>query len=297
MDDYMKIIFIFLVLIAITLAIICVLRKRAMHKKQEKIQKIASYILGELKDVKKVKEAQKFCSEYEMNVKKLLQEIERKQLAYEEEFKAGSFLNFGHKKRLDDLSKELENSKIEQSNYEINNRDKYQYYSTILESIDKDFFDINKERIEASVEKLNHDAIEQERLENQKKKEEEEFVKLQRIEEVKKEREEKIRQQENEERKATIAKTIQDLDEFMPILQSNVKEKQTLSFQLLQFIEQKLDVIEDGKSLINQNDFNNIERIEKKLNNVFNDFRQDKDFIPNINLIEDSFHKILSSKG
>jgi len=83
------------------------------------------------------------------------------------------------------------------------------------------------------------------------------------------------------------------LDDYLPILQEHVRKKQVLDFQMLKFVEDKLDAIEDDKAFINSNDINNIERIQKKLTSVFDKFKNDESVQTDIGLIVDSFSKIL----
>lgn len=205
---------------------------------------------------------------------------------------ARSFLNFGHKKRLEDFSKELEIAKTAQDEFEMKNKNEYHHYLTILESIDMDFYNINKERIINALEKMNHDAA----IEQQRKLEEQEQNRREMIENIQREREIKNKQIEEKEKKDSVSKSIQELENYLSILQANIREKLVLDFQILKFIEDTLDKIEDNRTFINPNDFNNIKRIQKKLNSIFERFKNDEFVKPNIEIIEKSLYIIIKSR-
>ena len=290
MDISIKIVLISLTLIAtFTLAIVCFWR----IKFYKRINKIALYIFKALKDIKEIEAAEKFVSDYEEKLETLREDVDKSQCLYEEEAVARSFLNFGHKERLQDYSKKLKKAKKAQDLFVMNNKDEYQYYSTILENVDKVFFNINKEKIISVLEKMNRDAAECEHIEQQRKLEEQEQNRRKMIEKIQKDREVKNKQIDEEEKKDSVTKSIHELESYLPTLQTHVLGKQTLDFQMLKFVEDKLDLIEDNKAFINPNDFNNIERIQKKLNGVFDKFKNDDSFLIDINLIDKSLSKIL----
>ena len=271
------------------LATVCFLRMKLYRR----INKIALYIFKALKDIKEIEAAEKFVSDYEEKLETLREDVDKSQYLYEEEAAARSFLNFGHKERLQDYSKKLKKAKKAQDLFVMNNKDEYQYYSTILENVDKDFFNINKEKIISVLEKMNRDAAECERIEQQRKLEEQEQNRREMIEKIQKDREVKNKQIDENEKKDSVTKSIHELESYLPTLQTHVLDKQTLDFQMLKFVEDKLDLIEDNKAFINPNDFNNIERIQKKLNGVFDKFKNDDSFLIDINLIEKSLSKII----
>ena len=273
------------------LATVCFLRIKLYRR----INKIALYIFKVLKDIKEIEVAEAFVAEYEKKLKTLRKDVDESQYLYEDEAAARSFLNFGHKERLQDYSKKLKKAKKAQDIFVMNNRDEYQRYSTILENVDKDFFNINKEKIISVLEKMNHNAAENERIEQQRKLEEQEQNRREMIENVQKEREIKNKQIEEKEKKDSVSKSIQELENYLPTLQTHVRDEQTLDFQMLKFIKDKLDKIEDNRTFISANDFNNIECIQKILNSVFERFRNDEFVKPNIELIEESLCKILRS--
>ena len=280
MDMSIKIALISLAFVAtFALATVCFLRMKLYRR----INKIALYIFKALKDIKEIEAAEKFVSDYEEKLETLREDVDKSQYLYEEEAAARSFLNFGHKERLQDYSKL----------FVMNNKDEYQYYSTILENVDKDFFNINKEKIISVLEKMNRDAAECERIEQQRKLEEQEQNRREMIEKIQKDREVKNKQIDENEKKDSVTKSIHELESYLPTLQTHVLDKQTLDFQMLKFVEDKLDLIEDNKAFINPNDFNNIERIQKKLNGVFDKFKNDDSFLIDINLIEKSLSKII----
>ena len=290
MDMSIKIALISLAFVAtFALATVCFLRMKLYRR----INKIALYIFKALKDIKEIEAAEKFVSDYEEKLETLREDVDKSQYLYEEEAAARSFLNFGHKERLQDYSKKLKKAKKAQDLFVMNNKDEYQYYSTILENVDKDFFNINKEKIISVLEKMNRDAAECERIEQQRKLEEQEQNRREMIEKIQKDREVKNKQIDENEKKDSVTKSIHELESYLPTLQTHVLDKQTLDFQMLKFVEDKLDLIEDNKAFINPNDFNNIERIQKKLNGVFDKFKNDDSFLIDINLIEKSLSKII----
>jgi hypothetical protein len=300
MDINIKIAIISLILVAtLALATVCFLRIKFYRR----VNKIALYIFEEIKDIQKIEDAITFVSDYKMKLKDLRKDVAKCQKLYKEEFMAGSFLNFGHKKRLEDFSKELEIAKTAQDEFEMKNKNEYHHYLTILESIDMDFYNINKERIINALEKMNHDAaIEQQRkledaaIEQQRKLEEQEQNRREMIENIQREREIKNKQIEEKEKKDSVSKSIQELENCLSILQANVREKLVLDFQILKFIEDTLDKIEDNRTFINTNDFNNIKRIQKKLNSIFERFKNDEFVKPNIEIIEKSLYIIIKSR-
>lgn len=289
MDINIKIAIISLILVAtLALATVCFLRIKFYRR----VNKIALYIFEEIKDIQKIEDAITFVSDYKMKLKDLRKDVAKCQKLYKEEFMAGSFLNFGHKKRLEDFSKELEIAKTAQDEFEMKNKNEYHHYLTILESIDMDFYNINKERIINALEKMNHDAA----IEQQRKLEEQEQNRREMIENIQIEREIKNKQIEEKEKKDSVSKSIQELENYLSILQANVREKLVLDFQSLKFIEDTLDKIEDNRTFINTNDFNNIKRIQKKMNSIFERFKNDEFVKPNIEIIEKSFYIIIKSR-
>ncbi len=288
MDISIKITIISLTLVAtLALATVCFLRIKFYRR----VNKIALYIFEEIKDIQKIEDAITFVSDYKIKLKALRKDVAKCQNLYKEEFMARSFLNFGHKKRLEDFSKELEIAKTAQDEFEMKNKNEYHHYLTILESIDMDFYNINKERIINALEKMNHDAA----IEQQRKLEEQEQNRREMIENIQREREIKNKQIEEKEKKDSVSKSIQELENYLSILQANVREKLVLDFQILKFIEDTLDKIEDNRTFINTNDFNNIKRIQKKLNSIFERFKNDEFVKPNIEIIEKNLYIIIKS--
>jgi hypothetical protein len=294
MDISIKITIVSLTLIVtLALAIVCFLRIKFYRR----VNKIALYIFEEIKDIQKIEDAKTFVSDYKKKLKTLREDVKEKQSLLEEELMARSFLNFGHKKRLEDFSKELEDAKAAQDEFEMNNKNEYHYYLTLLESIDKDFYNINKEKIITVLEKIKRETVEREHIERQRKIEEQEQNRHEMMIKIKQEREIKNKQIEEKEKKDSVSKSIQELENYLPTLQSHVRDEQALDFQILKYIKDKLDKIEDNRTFICANDFNNIVCIQKILNSIFDRFRNDEFVKPNIELIEESLCKILESRG
>lgn len=293
MDINIKIAIISLILVAtLALATVCFLRIKFYRR----VNKIALYIFEEIKDIQKIEDAITFVSDYKMKLKDLRKDVAKCQKLYKEEFMAGSFLNFGHKKRLEDFSKELEIAKTAQDEFEMKNKNEYHHYLTILENVDSAFFNINKEKIINALEKMNREAEKRERIEQQRKLEEQEQNRNEMMKKIQQERETKNKQIEEKEKKDFVSKSIQELENYLPTLQMHIREKSTLDFQMLKFIKDKLDKIEDNKTFINTDDFNNIGGLQKILNSIFDRFRNDEFVKPNIELIEESLCKIIESR-
>lgn len=293
MDINIKIAIISLILVAtLALATVCFLRIKFYRR----VNKIALYIFEEIKDIQKIEDAITFVSNYKMKLKTLRKDVDESQDLYNEEAAARSFLNFGHKERLLDYSKKLKKAQKAQDVFVINNKDEYQQYLTILENVDSAFFNINKEKIINALEKMNREAEKRERIEQQRKLEEQEQNRREMIENIQREREIKNKQIEEKEKKDSVSKSIQELENYLSILQANVREKLVLDFQILKFIEDTLDKIEDNRTFINTNDFNNIKRIQKKLNSIFERFKNDEFVKPNIEIIEKSLYIIIKSR-
>lgn len=298
MEGYVGIV----VALAITLTLVIIFvsiiafvrRKKRIEEYNGRINRIAKHIIRELGNVEKVNNAKLNVSAYESKVKELRRNVRKANQVYRSESLARSFLNIGHKKRLDDYSKNLENAKTALDEYVMNNGDEYQKNLSMLESIEYNFFIENLEEITREIQKEELAAKERERLEQQKQIEKQEQEKQRLCDEVRNKRETEIRLLEERNRMEKVAKRIREMEEYMPVLQSHVREHRILDFSMLRFIEDNLDVIEDGKGLINPDDFNNIERIQKKLSGIFDMFKNDESFKPNINLIEESFRKIFS---
>ena len=205
-------------------------------------------------------------------------------------------MNFGHKERLLDYSKKLKKAKKAQDIFVINNKDEYQQYLTILENVDSAFFNINKEKIINALEKMNREAEKRERIEQQRKLEEQEQNRNEMMKKIQQERETKNKQIDEREKRDSVTKSIRELENYLPTLQMHIREKSTLDFQMLKFIKDKLDKIEDNKTFINTDDFNNIGGLQKILNSIFDRFRNDEFVKPNIELIEESLCKIIESR-
>lgn len=292
MDINIKIAIIFLILVAtLALATVCFLRIKFYRR----VNKIALYIFEEIKDIQKIEDAITFVSDYKMKLKTLRKDVNESQDLYNEEAAARSFLNFGHKERLLDYSKKLKKAKKAQDVFVINNKDEYQQYLTILENVDSAFFNINKEKIINALEKMNREAEKRERIEQQRKIEEQEQNRNEMMKKIQQERETKNKQIDEREKRDSVTKSIRELENYLPTLQMHIREKSTLDFQMLKFIKDKLDKIEDNKTFINTDDFNNIGGIQKILNSIFDRFRND-DVKPNIELIEESLCKIIESR-
>ena len=241
--------------------------------------------------MEKVDDAIFFVSEYERAVKYFENEISSEQEKHSEELKKNWF--FRRKKKLDEYSKKIEERRTCMDKYEIENKNTYQNCMKILDYVGRTFYVENKAEIAMKVKRLIQDASEKERLENQRLQEEQKRIRHEMEDRIRKERDEKNRLLEERTRKDKVSKAIRELDDYLPILQEHVRKKQVLDFQMLKFVEDKLDAIEDDKAFINSNDINNIERIQKKLTSVFDKFKNDESVQTDIGLIVDSFSKIL----
>lgn len=274
---------------AILLAILVVVVIRVVFCKR--VNRIAQYIFKELGNMEKVDDAIFFVSEYERAVKYFENEISSEQEKHTEELKKNWF--FRRKKKLDEYSKKIEERRTSMDKYEIENKNTYQNCMKILDYVGRTFYVENKAEIAMKVKRLIQDASEKERLENQRLQEEQKRIRHEMEDRIRKERDEKNRLLEERTRKDKVSKAIRELDDYLPILQEHVRKKQVLDFQMLKFVEDKLDAIEYDKAFINSNDINNIERIQKKLTSVFDKFKNDESVQTDIGLIVDSFSKIL----
>lgn len=274
---------------AILLAILVLVVIRIVFCKR--VNRIAQYIFKELGNMEKVDDAIFFVSEYERAVKCFENEISSEQEKHTEELKKNWF--FRRKKKLDEYSKKIEEHRTSMDKYEIENKNTYQNCMKILDYVGKTFYVENKAEIAMKVKRLIQDASEQERLENQRLQEEQEQDKRKMIENIQKESDARNRRIEEQVKRDKVSKAIRELDNYMPVLQEHVRDKQTLDFQVLKFVEDKLVLIENSKDFINPNDLNNVERIRKKLASVFNKFKNDESVQMNINLIEESLDEIL----
>ena len=200
---------------------------------------------------------------------------------------------FRRKKKLDEYSKKIEDNRTSKDKYEIENKNTYQNCMKILDYVGKDFYEKNKAKIAMKVERLIQNASEKERIENQRLQEKQEQDKRKMIENIQKESDARNRRIEEQVKRDKVSKAIRELDDYMPVLQEHARDKQTLDFQVLKFVEDKLSLIENSKDFINPNDLNNVERIRKKLASVFNKFKNDESVQTNINLIEESLDEIL----
>ncbi len=257
----------------------------------KRVNRIAQYIFKELGNMEKVDDAIFFVSEYERAVKYFENEISSEQEKHTEELKKNWF--FRRKKKLDEYSKKIEERRTSMDKYEIENKNTYQNCMKILDYVGRTFYVENKAEIAMKVKRLIQDASEKERLENQRLQEEQKRIRHEMEDRIRKERDEKNRLLEERTRKDKVSKAIRELDDYLPILQEHVRKKQVLDFQMLKFVEDKFDAIEDDKAFINSNDINNIERIQKKLTSVFDKFKNDESVQTDIGLIVDSFSKIL----
>lgn len=274
---------------AILLAILVLVVIRVVFCKR--VNRIAQYIFKELGNMEKVDDAIFFVSEYERAVKYFENEISSEQGKHTEELKKNWF--FRRKKKLDEYSKKIEERRTSMDKYEIENKNTYQNCMKILDYVGRTFYVENKAEIAMKVKRLIQDASEKERLENQRLQEEQKRIRHEMEDRIRKERDEKNRLLEERIRKDKVSKAIRELDDYLPILQEHVRKKQVLDFQMLKFVEDKLDAIEDDKAFINSNDINNIERIQKKLTSVLDKFKNDESVQTDIGLIVDSFSKIL----
>ena len=257
----------------------------------KRVSRVAQYIFKELGNMEKVDDAIFFVSEYERAVKYFENEINSEQEKHTEELKKNWF--FRRKKKLDEYSKKIEESRTSKDKYEIENRNTYQDCIKILDYVGKDFYVGNKAEIAMKIKRLIRDASEKERLENQRLQEEQKRIRQEMEDRIRKERDEKNRLLEERTKKDKVSKAIRELDDYLPIMQEHVRAKRTLDFQMLKFVEDKLDVIEVDKAFINPNDINNIERMQKKLTSIFDKFKNDETVQTDVNLIVESFSKIL----
>ena len=274
---------------AILIAVLVLVVIRTIFCKR--VNKIAQYIFKELGNVEKVDDAIFYLSEYEKTVKCFEKEIRSEQKKRTEELNKNWL--FRRKKKLNEYSKKIEVNQISKDEYEIENKNTYQNCTKILDCVGKDFYEKNKAKIAIKVERLIKNASEKERVENQRLQEKQEQDKRKMIENIQKESEARNRRIEEQVKRDKVSKSIRELDDYLPILQEHVRGKQTLDFQMLKFVEDELDVIEDNKAFINPSDLNNIERIQKKLSGVFDKFKNDEAVQTDIDLIVESFSKIL----
>lgn len=266
--------------------------------KHIRIKKIATNILKEAKDKKEIENAFISVKRYNTDAENLKNAFAEADKAYQDEMKtnATKFFNFGHKKRLEELLQKRENAQKEKDEYELAHNEEYQNCLKIIELVGKNFFIANKSKIWDKLDSITQKMTEKEQAERQQKVKEQEQIRKQLEDKIRSDREKQNKENEQKNISDKITRAIRELEEFMPTLQEDVREKNLLNFQMLSFIEWRLDTIVDNKKNIDIKYFNNIESMQLKLKNIFNDFRNDKNLQPNIEIIEARLLEILKAK-
>ncbi len=86
---------------------------------------------------------------------------------------------------------------------------------------------------------------------------------------------------------------LEALENIIPAIQTMVAETKKIDFQTLKEIEDLLDGLEDKMNLIPRGDMNNIQRCQRKLSALFERCENKDDIQIDVELITESFNKIL----
>ena len=190
---------------------------------------------------------------------------------------------------------ELETQLID---FENNNKQKLQKAQNFLKSFPKETFEYCNTRWEDILKEIEaiKTSLNEEKLEKQKKLEAQ-LLEARQQELNAKMKNNEIQKQEDEKNQKinNVISAIRNLQDNIPIIQNHVSEQQKMNFIMLQTVEDFLDKIEDLKDYIPSEYINNIERCQIKLNSVFDRCENKDDIQTDVQIIKDSFEKILNN--
>ena len=190
---------------------------------------------------------------------------------------------------------ELETQLID---FENNNKQKLQKAQNFLKSFPKETFEYCNTRWEDILKEIEaiKTSLNEEKLEKQKKLEAQ-LLEARQQELNAKMKNNEIQKQEDEKNQKinNVISAIRNLQDNIPIIQNHVSEQQKMNFIMLQTVEEFLDKIEDLKDYIPSEYINNIERCQIKLNSVFDRCENKDDIQTDVQIIKDSFEKILNN--
>ncbi len=282
-------------------------RIRKEESKKNKIKEIANFFVENNVNISDVIEASQFIKNYKSEIEKFNKAIRD---ANTDAFTRGDTLIEIGLGGLEILKNKVKTSKIEtvKEKFVEENTEKIQKYNAFLDSLPKQtanyWLKYGSDIIdEMNSIKQNNEKIkrEQEKILKEKQKEEDQLNRLhqKQNEENEKQLVKEERYRENEQKKKDqkikdCATAIKKIEEYTLVFQKSISEKKRISFDHLNMFEEELDVIEDLKAFIPESDINNIERCQKKML-AFLSRCENKDEIQiDIDLITESFNKILS---
>lgn len=254
-----------IIFIVLTIFAICFYSKYCDYR----IKKIAKYIFNELKDVEKIKEAKKFISMYEMKLKKYKEEVNSSEEEYKKDFTNDSFWNFGRDGRLKKFKKNIEKTKTARDVYEIENKKQYEDCKYILNHVGNNFYDRNEIEINNQLKQLIRESLRKEKVENQKQLEIQEQLRKEQLELVKKQREENNKLIEQKSRGEKVAKSIRDMEDYIPVLKDHVVKNHSLDAHMLKQLRSLLNIIKKNIEFVNSKDYSNIEQLKLLVEDVF----------------------------
>lgn len=293
-------------------------RKEEKRIEQEKLRKskileIANYFYVNNIKYSDVQNAALFIDEYDKTIKsysKILNQtskvINTSVADTVESFFEGDYV-FGERRS---AKKEFKNTQEKLSNYEKNNKSNYLKAKAFLSALPDNTADFCEKYGAEIINCINeiHNNKENEKLaieleeEQKKKKAIEEQAKQKNIarqnaiEQVAKET--KIREEQTLKIQKTdkVTKAVRHLEEDIPILQNHVSKNKTMDFTLLSGLENHLDVIEDLLDYLPNECINNVKRCKIKLDSVFDKCENKNDIQADVQIIKESFEKILSKE-
>lgn len=274
--------------------------KRLEKERLEKVHEIAAYFIEHNETPEVITVSKDIVDEYEKKRKNLDKEINKAEQNWEEEASQSSFLNFGHKARVEEKADLYKKSKSDKARFERNNQNSYLEAKNYLEALPKgytSFYLKYKPEILQEYEKLTKNIL----AEQEKKNAEIARIKQEQYMQEKQSVEEKrklTKQKEEEQNKINnVIRAISDWEEYLVVLRKQVQKNKSLNFVLLKECENYLDKIEDLKDYIPSDSINNIERSQRYLEGIIALCGNKDELSIEIQEFKISFAKILNKES
>jgi hypothetical protein len=263
---------------------------RNVQKKKDSdnhAEEIAKYFLKENIDEVKIENSKKFVSLYDEKLKRLKKEVKNKESQYKREYKDDSFFNFGHDDKLKLYEKELDKAKTDMDSYELENKKQYDACFMLLNRIDIKFYDEHKIEIKNKIKALKD-------VENQKQLEIQEQLRKEQLELVKKKREENNKLIEKKSRSEKVAKSIRDMEDYIPVLKDHVVKNHSLDAHMFKQLRSLLNMIKKNIEFVNPKDYSNIEQMKLLIEDIFSK-ENSGNFNVEKKIITDSISRIIAN--
>lgn len=273
--------------------------ERLEKERLEKVHEIAAYFIEHNDNPEVIAVNKDIVSEYEKKRKYLEKEINKAEKDWESEASESSFLNFGHKARVEEKADLYKKTKSDKARFERNNQDSYLEAKRYLDSLPNGFVSFYlkyKPEILQEYELLTKNVLEEQEKRNAeiaKIKQEQYQQEMQSVEEKRKLTNKKAEEQKKID---TVIRAISDWEDYLVVLRKLVQKNKKISFELLKECQNYLDKIEDLKDYIPNDSINNVERSQRYLEGIIAICDNKEELTIEIQEFKISFTKILNKE-